>query len=204
MVTLLGKIRKQMNGAVLDTFRYYGAKYGMNYGVAIHSLRQMASEQGVDHPLSQFLYRQQVRELQIIALWIADAKAVSVDELDFWVEGIINSEIAEQAAQALFANIDCIDTLLERWCASDNLLHAYTALLSASRSGVVSDTAISTAAVVCAERFCDNHLVAQGITNMLASRIATAKEMVEKTLLRLPDNKTAAVVREEIGWRLEY
>ena len=204
MVALLGKIRKQMNGAVLDTFRYYGAKYGMNYGVAIHSLRQMALEQGVDHSLSQFLYRQQVRELQIIALWIADAKAVSADELDFWMEGIINSEMAEQAAQALFANVNCIDTLLERWCASDNLLHAYAALLSASRSGLVSDEAISNAAVLCAERFGDNHLVAQGVTNMLASRIATAKQMIEQTLLHLPDNKTAAVVREEISWRLEY
>ena len=72
MVTLLGKIRKQMNGAVLDTFRYYGAKYGMNYGVAIHSIREMAAEQGTDHDLAKFLYRQQVRELQIIALWIAE------------------------------------------------------------------------------------------------------------------------------------
>ena len=34
MVTLLGKIRKQMNGAVLDTFRYYGAKYGTDRGSA--------------------------------------------------------------------------------------------------------------------------------------------------------------------------
>ena len=77
MVALLGKIRKQMNGAVLDTFRYYGAKYGMNYGVALHSLRDMAREIGCDDELAHFLFRQQVRELQILALWIADAEAVS-------------------------------------------------------------------------------------------------------------------------------
>ena len=44
MVALLGAVRKQMNGAVLDTLRYYGADYGLNYGVAIHSLRETARE----------------------------------------------------------------------------------------------------------------------------------------------------------------
>ena len=46
MVALLGKIRKQMNGAMLDTFRYYGSNYGVNYGVALHTLRDMAQEIG--------------------------------------------------------------------------------------------------------------------------------------------------------------
>ena len=62
MVALLGKIRKQMNGAVLDTFRYYGAKYGMNYGVAIHSIRDFAREIGTDDSLSQFLLLQRVQD----------------------------------------------------------------------------------------------------------------------------------------------
>ena len=105
MISLLGRIRKQMNGAVLDTFRYYGAKYGMNYGVAIHSIRQRAAEVGTDHDLAKFLYRQQVRELQIIALWIADANLVVGSELDFWREGIVNSELAEQVAQGLLCNV---------------------------------------------------------------------------------------------------
>ena len=48
MVALLGAVRKQMNGAVLDTLRYYGADYGLNYGVAIHSLRETARETGRD------------------------------------------------------------------------------------------------------------------------------------------------------------
>ena len=125
MVTLLGKIRKQMNGAVLDTFRYYGAKYGMNYGVAIHSIREMAAEQGTDHDLAKFLYRQQVRELQIIALWIADAACVDSEELDFWRVGIVNSEIAEQAAQGLLCNIADIEKMLDNWCSGDDSIVAY-------------------------------------------------------------------------------
>lgn len=203
MVALLGKIRKQMNGAVLDTFRYYGAKYGMNYGVAIHSLRDMAREVGTDEELSQFLLCQQVRELQIIALWIADSRAVTVESLDGWRSKIINSEIAEQAAQALFSRVDVIDALLDSWCNADNELLAYAALLAASRNDRASIEAVSRAVQNTAIRFADNHLAAQGISRLLGAKIAQNRAMVVEVISALPANKTAESVREEIAWQLE-
>ena len=204
MVALLGKIRKQMNGAVLDTFRYYGAKYGMNYGVALHSLREMAREVGCDDDLAHFLYRQQVRELQIIALWIADAASVNVEQFDHWAAGIINSEIAEQAAQGLLSKIEQIDALLEVWCSSENELLAYSALLAASRSEKVSAVAVQSAVNKSINTFSDNHLAVQGIVALLSAQIAKNRALVEAVLATLPDNKSAAAVREEIAWRLEY
>ena len=131
MVALLGAVRKQMNGAVLDTLRYYGADYGLNYGVAIHSLRETARETGRDDGFARFLYRQQVRELRIIALWIAEPECTTAADFPFWAAGIINSEVAEQAAHALLSQIDDIDALLAEWCASENALLAYAALLAA-------------------------------------------------------------------------
>ena len=204
MVTLLGKIRKQMNGAVLDTFRYYGAKYGMNYGVAIHSVREMAAEQGVDHNLAHFLYRQQVRELQIIALWIADPKSVDSAEMAFWGEGIINSELAEQAAQALLCNIADIDALLDSWCASDKELLCYAALLAAARSGKATAAVAQRAVVEVATNFENNHLAAKGLIAFIGAQIDIDKKYAEQLLAAMPDNTTAATVREEIAWRLEY
>ena len=204
MVALLGKIRKQMNGAVLDTFRYYGAKYGMNYGVALHSLREMAREVGCDDDLAHFLYRQQVRELQIIALWIADAASVNVEQFDHWAAGIINSEIAEQAAQGLLSKIEQIDILLESWCSGENELLAYAALLAASRSEKVSVEAVQSAVNKSLNTFSDNHLAVQGIVALLSAQIAKNRALVEAVLATLPNNKSAAAVREEIAWRLEY
>ena len=204
MVALLGKIRKQMNGAVLDTFRYYGAKYGMNYGVALHSLREMAREVGCDDDLAHFLYRQQVRELQIIALWIADAASVNVEQFDHWAAGIINSEIAEQAAQGLLSKIEQIDILLESWCSGENELLAYAALLAASRSEKVSVEAVQSAVNKSLNTFSDNHLAVQGIVALLSAQIAKNRALVETVLATLPNNKSAAAVREEIAWRLEY
>ena len=204
MVALLGKIRKQMNGAVLDTFRYYGAKYGMNYGVALHSLREMAREVGCDDDLAHFLYRQQVRELQIIALWIADAASVNVEQFDHWAAGIINSEIAEQAAQGLLSKIEQIDILLESWCSGENELLAYAALLAASRSEKVSVEAVQSAVNKSLNTFSDNHLAVQGTVALLSAQIAKNRALVETVLATLPNNKSAAAVREEIAWRLEY
>lgn len=204
MVTLLGKIRKQMNGAVLDTFRYYGDKYGMNYGVAIHSVRQMATEQGVDHDLAQFLYRQQVRELQIIALWIADASCVDSSHLNFWGEGIINSELAEQAAQALLCNISDVEHLLDSWCASKSELLCYAALLAAARSGRVGEDVAMRAVVTAATHFANNHLAAKGLITFIGAQIDRDKKVAERLIAALPDSATANAVREEVEWRLEY
>ena len=204
MVALLGKIRKQMNGAVLDTFRYYGAKYGMNYGVALHSLRDMAREIGCDDELAHFLFRQQVRELQIIALWIADAEAVTEVEFDFWANGLINSELAEQAAQGLLSKITPIDTLVERWCGGGNELLAYAALLAASRSDKISINIVQSSVNKVVTAFADNHLATQGVVALLGNKIENHRAVVESVLATLPDNRSAAVVREEIAWRLEY
>lgn len=204
MVALLGKIRKQMNGAVLDTFRYYGAKYGMNYGVAIHSLRDMAREMGTDDSLSQFLFLQQVRELQIIAFWIADPLSVTEDTFDMWTDRVINSELAEQAAQGLLCKIETIDALLDRWCSSGNELAAYAALLAASRSDKISDKAVQRAVNNTVTHFSDNHLAAQGLSRLLSAEIVKNRALVADILASLPDNKTANSVREEIAWQLEY
>lgn len=204
MVALLGKIRKQMNGAMLDTFRYYGANYGVNYGVAIHTLRDMATELGVDDSLSRFLYLQQVRELRIIALWIADATTVNTSDFDFWAKGIVNSEVSEQAAQALLCHIEQINQLLDCWGNEGSELLVYAAGLAASRSSRVQiDSAVKFVQKVVL-RFTDNRLAAQGIVALLASKIATDRDTITTLLDSIADNPTSRLIKEEISWRLEY
>ena len=94
MVSLLGAVRKEMNGAVLDTMRYYGADYGLNYGVAIHTLREIAGRMPRNDGFARYLYLQQVRELRIIALWLAEPERLTPADFAFWGGGIINSEVA--------------------------------------------------------------------------------------------------------------
>lgn len=202
MVALLGAVRKQMNGAVLDTLRYYGADYGLNYGVAIHSLRETARETGRDDGFARFLYRQQVRELRIIALWIAEPDCTTAADFPFWAAGIINSEVAEQAAHALLSQIDDIDALLAGWCASENALLAYAALLAASRSVRASVGAVTEGVRSAVGHFPDNRIVAQGATAALASVAGEHRERVLLLLDGLDDTPTARLVRDEMSWRM--
>ena len=197
---LLYRLRKEMNGAALDTMRYFGADYGRNYGVQIYAIRNLAREIGTDHALAEYFYTQNIREAQLVALWIADADKVSALEFDFWAEGIINSEVAEQASHALLSRIAEISALLEAWCSSDNALLAYCALLSAARNGGVEATVAVESILSAVAHFSNNRLVAQGAT---ALAVTLSDEAVQHLLTQLPDNPTATLLREEIAWRVE-
>lgn len=205
LVALMGALRKHMNGAVLDTFCCYGADYGVNYGVAIHTLRDMAAEQGTDDEFARYLYLQQIRELRIIALWCAEpAKVLTEADVEYWGRGIINSEVAEQAAQALLCKMDDVNMLLRLWSKADNALLAYAALLASSRAKSVNAECVLVAINQAVECFPDNRLVAQGAIALAASLIKNHRSMIQTLLSSLSDNPTAQLIREEVAWRLEY
>lgn len=197
---LLFRLRKEMNGAALDTMRYFGADYERNYGVQIYAIRNLAREIGTDHELAEYFYMQNIREVRLVALWIADAERVGVENFDFWAEGIINSEVAEHASHALLSRIADVAELLQRWCSSDNALLAYCALLSAARNGGVESATAVNAIVQAVTTFSDNRLVAQGAT-ALAMRLND--DTIKNLLEHIPDNPTVRLLLEEIAWRIE-
>lgn len=197
---LLYRLRKEMNGAALDTMRYFGADYERNYGVQVYAIRNLAREIGTDHTLAEYFYTQNIREVRLVALWIADAKKVSVSDFDFWASGIINSEVAEQASHALLSRIAAVAELLVAWCNSDSALLAYCAMLAAARNGGVEVEVAVKAILLAVARFGDNRLVAQAAT---ALAINLSDEAVKIILDNLPDNPTANLLREEVAWRVE-
>ncbi len=197
---LLFRLRKEMNGAALDTMRYFGADYERNYGVQIYAIRNLAREIGTDHELAEYFYTQNIREVRLVALWIADAERVAVEDFDFWASGIINSEVAEQASHALLSHIADVAELLQRWSSSDNALLAYCALLSAARNGGVESTTAVKAIVQAVITFPDNRLVAQGAT---ALAMQLNDNAIKSLLDNLPDNPTAKLLREEVEWRIQ-
>ena len=197
---LLYRLRKEMNGAALDTMRYFGEDYARNYGVQIYAIRSLAREIGVDHELAKSFYTENIREVRLVALWIAAAEQVSVSDFEFWASGIINSEVAEQASHALLSRIPCVKELLTAWCSSDRALLAYSALLSASRNGRVESMASTEAILSAIEHHPNNRLVAQGAA---ALAVQLSDDAVKNLLQNLPDNPTSRLLREEIAWRVE-
>lgn len=135
MVALLGELRRERNGAVADAMRCYGAPYGLNYGVSLPTLRRLARAETPDHDFARYLYRQDVRELRLAALHIARPESLAPDEFQVWAAGIVNSEVAEEAAFAFLSRADALPALFDAWIADPNPLLRYAALHSAARSG---------------------------------------------------------------------
>ena len=133
MVALLRELRRERNGAVADSMRYYGTPYGLNYGVSLPTLRRIARAEAPDHGFARYLYRQDVRELRLAALHIA-CPCFTPEEFPAWAAGIVNSEIAEEAAFALLSRAEAFPALFSAWIASPDALLQYAALLAAARS----------------------------------------------------------------------
>ncbi len=208
---LLGEMQRMMNGAVVGSMRFYGAEYGLNYGVSLSTVRSLAKSEAKnsDHKFAKLLYRQEVRELRLAALWIADSNAIAENnELDFWARGIINSEVAEEAAFALLYRC----TGIESWLDIDNELLQYAALMAfAQRSSLhkeqtheilnlVEDKVIELLAT-------HQNLLPKGVVSLLDAALKSdiSNERIETLLASLPENNRATTfIREEVAWRIEF
>lgn len=203
MARLLGRIRKEMNGAVTEAMEERGIKYPLNYGVSIPTLRDIAREWAPDHPLARLLYVQQVRELRLAALTIADPGAVTAGELDFWGRGVENTEVAEHLAMTLLANTNLTRTVMDMWLTCDEPLLAYAALMTAARSGDFTlDDTLRGRLLRCLDS--DAACVRQGVVRLL-ERAAQKEESLAgiRTLadsLRGSQKPSHRFVADEIEW----
>lgn len=208
MVALLGRMRRERNGAVADAMRLYGARYGLNYGVSLPTVRQIARAEGTDEAFARLLWQQDVRELQLAALHIADPEQLHEEQAASWAAGIRNSELAEEAAFVWLRRAPRFAALFDRWIADASPLLRYAALLGGARQVEPSAQWIAPALQAVAhapEPF--GRLLAQGAVALLEAigrRDATSRQAV----LRAVDSAAAsgdralAEVREELAWRL--
>ncbi len=205
MITLLGKMRKQMNGAVADAMFYYGTRYGLNYGVSLPTVREIAAEAGKDHELALYLFKQQVRELKLAALHIADAEQISSATSSSWADGITTSELAEEAAFAMLSHCPSLNEIYDKWVKSENEFATYAALMALSRSSEISQEQLEPIAnITC--RYSTSRPIAQGVVALLAAAYLNPalQEAVKAIIERLPDTPASEYVRDEMSWRMEF
>ena len=214
MIQLLGALRKEMNGAVADSMYYYGDYYGLNYGVSLPTVRSRAVAVGKDHEFAKYLYKQQVRELRLAALHIADATLVDCKEAEFWAEGVINSEIAEEMAFALLRHTKELSSIFDCWTKSGNKFLAHAAMMAAARSDLSTQSEIIERVAEVVEAFPEERIIAQSAVALLAAVIDKhliapteetnhAKELISKTIEAIPQCSAKEYIAEEIAWRME-
>lgn len=115
MAQLLRLLRVEMNGAVTGAMQQRGAAYPLNYGVSVPTIRKIAAPYAPNHKLSRLLFCQRVRDLQLAAIYVADPMEVTVGELDFWAEGVVNTELAEHLSTMLLSRTLIVGDIVLRW-----------------------------------------------------------------------------------------
>lgn len=207
MIELLGRLRKQMNGAVSESMATSGESYGLNYGVSVITVREIVATEERDYDFAKYLYRQQVRELRLAACHIADPKRVDTHEFPFWARGIRNAELAEELAFALLSKIYDINSLMGVWTTESNEMVAYAALMAASRNERTT-TEVAFIAIENAVRANPHSAyIADGVVALvcyIASRDKSVKVGLPVVLDRLGECPTKSKIEEELAWRLEY
>lgn len=115
--------RLMMDGAVAQSMRNKGLGYKLNWGVTLPRLREKADEIGKDYDLAIALFKEDVRECQILATMVMPPDEVLPEVIDIWMEQISSQEIAEQAAFNLFQYLPYAPEKAFTWIASNRELY---------------------------------------------------------------------------------
>ena len=108
-----------MNGVASHSMRQKGVEYKINWGVPVPELQQMAAEYGKDYDLAIELWKEDIRECQVLATLIMPAERMDNDLVDVWMERVRTQEMAELLAFHLLQHLRFAPSLAYQWIASD-------------------------------------------------------------------------------------
>lgn len=122
MIALMRRLRIEMNGAVSASMtERAGADYGLNYGVSLPTIRDVIMEEGYgpDHELAAVLWRQDIREMKLAALFVEDPSLVSAAQMQQWSADWRGLELPEQTAMQLFWRVPQAVEVAVKWLGAD-------------------------------------------------------------------------------------
>ncbi len=112
-------LRLSMNGIAATSMREKGVHYRMNFGVDLMRIREIALRYVPDVILAETLWKEDVRELKILATLLYPVDRFTSDAADRWVVSITNQEIREQACRNLFQQISFAGELVNLWIVNE-------------------------------------------------------------------------------------
>ncbi len=220
MIALLRRLKVEMNGAVVEAMQERGIEYPLSYGVSVPTIQQIARECPPGHSLALLLFRQQVRELMLAAVYVDRPEWVTSDQMEAWSRSFTNTEIVEQVASGLFFGApDALSRAVD-WMERENGWLNYAALLMAGKRLAFPDTvdpvqveSLVTAADALLRRVAaKGHLPAYTIRAAVTlfrraasfSPILKARVSLLNAAYAHSTDPALNALSEELGWQLDY
>lgn len=209
MVALMRRLKIEMNGAVSDAMREYGGGqhgYGLNYGVSLPTIKDVAREYAPDHELALTLWKQDVRELKLAALFIDQPSAVTAAQMNKWAEEWRVPELAEQCAMQLFWRSPDAWQIIMKWIALPTgeapmkRLAAFYMLGKLATGGTVSDASLSE--ILNNGKAFDRQTKERSAAYALRETYRHRPALREQVMSVL--NHVPAEVADEVRWQVEY
>ncbi len=115
--------RLMMDGQTAQSMRDKGVAYRINWGAPLPMLKEKAREIGEDYELAIALWKDDVRECKILAVFVMPADRMLPEVTDIWMEQTREWEIAEIASSCLYWRLPFAAEKAYQWIASDNEMY---------------------------------------------------------------------------------
>ena len=117
------RLRLSMDGIVSTLMREQGIKYKINFGVNLPRIQEIAKLFAPSAELADALWKEDVRELKILAILLHPTAQFTVVKAEQWTRDIKHQEIAELYCAKLVNACSFAPTVALQWIESDE---AYT------------------------------------------------------------------------------
>lgn len=114
------KCRLKMNGVASTSMREKGLNYKLNFGLMIPQIKLLAAEYQQSKELAEMLWKEDTRELKILATLLYPVAKLSEDSAKQWALDISNHELREQLCMNLLQEVAFAKELAIELSISDN------------------------------------------------------------------------------------
>lgn len=126
-------LRSMMSGPVSSSMREKGLAYKLNFGVDAVRLRQLADQLPHTHELAAALWKEDVRELRLLAAMVQPVESFPPELADLWVEQMRFPEEAEYTVMNLFARLPYASEKAFAWMAREEFMFRLCGFLLMAR-----------------------------------------------------------------------
>lgn len=196
---LLGRMSRQMNGAVASSLRSHSPRKLLTYGVSVPTIKDIVAPEKGNMALANEMYRSNVREMKLSAIYIADGALLSGSDLELWADGFASHEVMLHAsAFTLWRSSDSPKVATEWLNSEDQLRRDSAAIIIATmaKEAVGDDSYYSQTLPSLDTRVGSEQLIRA--LAAIGRRSSELKSAVQKRLEELP-----SAISGEVEWQLE-